>query len=156
MPRLTFLFSRSIGKVKEAEAIEQQMRAKGGSVPPAGPGGPQVRHTCKNVHMHACTHARMHTRTRICICLTTLVHTLRLVFAVRRRCPAVWRPPGRRPSVRRPPGRPAVLLRPLQLLAADLQTLQVTISFLPPSNRRHFLCPDIFGSNAFCGPILVS
>ena len=31
---------RSIGKVKEAEAIEQQMRAKGGSVPPSG--GPQV------------------------------------------------------------------------------------------------------------------
>ena len=34
---------RSIGKVKEAEAIEQQMRAKGGSVPPSG--GPQVRAT---------------------------------------------------------------------------------------------------------------
>ena len=33
-------YYRSIGKVKEAEAIEQQMRAKGGSVPPSG--GPQV------------------------------------------------------------------------------------------------------------------
>ena len=29
-------YYRSIGKVKEAEAIEQQMRAKGGSVPPSG------------------------------------------------------------------------------------------------------------------------
>merc|ERR1712107_181589 len=29
-------YYRSIGKVKEAEAIEQQMRAKGGSVPPPG------------------------------------------------------------------------------------------------------------------------
>ena len=39
--------SRSIGKVKEAEAIEQQMRAKGGSVPPSG--GPQVLGiTCLN------------------------------------------------------------------------------------------------------------
>ena len=34
------MFCRSIGKVKEAEAIEQQMRAKGGSVPPSG--APQV------------------------------------------------------------------------------------------------------------------
>jgi far upstream element-binding protein len=33
-------YYRSIGKVKAAEAIEQQMRQKGGSVPPAA--GPQV------------------------------------------------------------------------------------------------------------------
>merc|ERR1711963_1322721 len=36
-------YYRSIGKVKEAEAIEQQMRAKGGSVPPSG--GPVWRAT---------------------------------------------------------------------------------------------------------------
>ena len=29
--------------MKEAEAIEQQMRAKGGSVPPAGPGGTSIK-----------------------------------------------------------------------------------------------------------------
>ena len=45
-------YLRSIGKVKEAEAIEQQMRAKGGSVPPSG--GPQVQ-------LHAWNHKNIKT-----------------------------------------------------------------------------------------------